>query len=666
MDRHQAEQVLPPPSSSMSGQAPPNLTIRTSTQPPALSTAAQHASSSSPPDPSQSGYPKRIPIEKQEKALRLYIDYQSATLEEELARREPQSATTFRDGYYLTVPVASAPHSVTSRTSSRRRRAISVSTSACGAVTDMSSVMSFDGKESPSSAKPRAQPEFTTFDGKKLKQRVRSRLSPKAKAKAALVRWLGSCPSCHKRRVPCPLQHHDIDTLKKLHQAMPPERPPYSPSNHQSCSSVSGISQRSGTSSFAGQRVVGVSQTDALMGLGQNEQLLKTSADCDIMDIQSPGGGLTDPLAEISASGTPYQTFPDLSSPYSQYQDGDMFPLGVRRGFFYCQHLDGSCFARFEDPESLQFHFEIAHFSFTRIKPAHRFVCSNCQRLNNMDSAPCYNCGAQGLIELWIYGNFIRTPPYHRSPPDDQDLRMKASISGFLPPYGAPTVNPQMDPDLNNGHFNGDIDPSSYDFDTNNMYGGSDFGSQNFDFDSQDRSPSSNNHFQGAFFRTAKQVAEHITHVSQTSRITTAIGKIYDQKASISFALLLVMAIAFGFTYESAMVCVQRALALAAATFHTHSPAIGFMSILFSFAMYSSMKHFSIRRGQRAPCVRIPPRLRLFDRCANNGLVSDSLDIPLSTARLGSRLSAGRQRLALISTAGMRHYEYERSGNDYV
>jgi hypothetical protein len=56
---------------------------------------------------------------------------------------------------------------------------------------------------------------LVNFDGGKAKIRTRRRLSPKSRAKAALIRYLGSCQVCQNRRVPCPLEHHDIEALER-------------------------------------------------------------------------------------------------------------------------------------------------------------------------------------------------------------------------------------------------------------------------------------------------------------------------------------------------------------------------------------------------------------------------------------------------------------------
>ena len=102
-------------------------------------------------------YPIPIPSDKHERALQLYVKY----------RREEKLALALE------------------HTSSRY----------------LFSVISFDDRESSSSGKNRVG-ELISFDGKTVQQRARKRLSPTAKAKAALIRCLGSCWVCRSRRVP--------------------------------------------------------------------------------------------------------------------------------------------------------------------------------------------------------------------------------------------------------------------------------------------------------------------------------------------------------------------------------------------------------------------------------------------------------------------------------
>ena len=189
-----------PPTPVRSRPAQQALSIRTAISP-ATSPPMQQGLSLSPPQQTQPypTYPIPVPPEKLAKAVKLYTRYR---LEEGLAQRVQQPGQSY--GGSLLSPVTA--QSITSRTSSRRYTP-SVSTSTYDGVTDLSSLVSFNGEESPSSATAHASTELTTFDGKKIKQRTRKPLSPTAKAKAALIRYLESCWVCRSRRVPVSLTH---------------------------------------------------------------------------------------------------------------------------------------------------------------------------------------------------------------------------------------------------------------------------------------------------------------------------------------------------------------------------------------------------------------------------------------------------------------------------
>ncbi|KAH7390134.1 hypothetical protein BKA64DRAFT_115298 [Cadophora sp. MPI-SDFR-AT-0126] len=403
-----------------------SLSIRTANHvtPPAIRQAT-------PPSQPYPIYPLPIPKEKEERALELYIQYCDAQLKEKVenSQIEPQSTASHRGGYHLAVPGPSTAHSVAS--SSKYSR----TTSAYDAITDLSSVVSFDDEDEPTSAAVKMEGELMSYNGKIIRTRRRKKLSPVARAKAALVRYLGSCWVCRSRREKCPLEHHDIDVLERLRQRR--FETPRLKVEHNSGSSISSSSQQTATSIHAWPATEpSFSQTDTLMGIGGGigGDLNATlgTLDTSQLDIQSPGGAaygdinldIPDP-ASRPHSVSFASNLPDFGpSPYTTYQDGQMLGIGVQRnGYFCCQHLDGICLDYFPTDEELLTHFEIAHFSFTRIAPAHRFVCLTCTHLNNDLIGPCSNCQSVGTIELWIYGNYIRSPSFQRPAPDSlQDI----------------------------------------------------------------------------------------------------------------------------------------------------------------------------------------------------------------------------------------------------
>jgi hypothetical protein len=133
-------------------------------------------------------YPIPIPSDKREKALQLYVKYKR---EVELALEH----TSFHPTSHITTK------SVVTSTPACRQISTSISSSTSDGLTDLSSVISFDDRESSFSGK-NLLGDLISFDGKTVKRRARRGLNPTAKAKAALIRFLGSCWVCRSRRVP--------------------------------------------------------------------------------------------------------------------------------------------------------------------------------------------------------------------------------------------------------------------------------------------------------------------------------------------------------------------------------------------------------------------------------------------------------------------------------
>ncbi|KAH6712444.1 hypothetical protein BKA61DRAFT_736846 [Leptodontidium sp. MPI-SDFR-AT-0119] len=206
---------------------------------------------------------------------------------------------------------------------------------------------------------------LTSFDGKFIKQRIRKRLSPVARAKAALARHFGSCWVCRSRRVKCPLEHFDIDFLEREYQ-------------------------------------IRLRSNNYEPDLGP---ILQTKA-ADVGIGSSVVNNGMYPIPDLMAA-----------DPYSIYSDSQMFGLGVfRNGRFCCQHLDGYCLEYFVEEEELVGHFETAHFPFVRIDQPGRLICLNCNARSDVPNdgsalsglTDCQQCGAQSSVELWIYGSFVR------------------------------------------------------------------------------------------------------------------------------------------------------------------------------------------------------------------------------------------------------------------
>lgn len=233
----------------MQGPSPPHA-IRTKRQSPNTIKTNTSVVSSQHPYPE---YPIVIPPEKLTKALALYNAFK---LEEHLAGHNAHR------GAYLIPSVSGS-----SRDSNH---SLSPSLEEVSRQTDYGSVVSFS--QSPQKVKP----ELTTFDGKVVKARQRKRLSPMARAKAALIRYLGSCQPCRNRRMPCPLGHHDIERLETLRWTSELARAETEFEDSVPLDVHSDIMNRHN------------SQPDVLLGLGQNPELLQDINNSSRDDIELP------------------------------------------------------------------------------------------------------------------------------------------------------------------------------------------------------------------------------------------------------------------------------------------------------------------------------------------------------------------------------------------
>ncbi|KAE8454529.1 hypothetical protein EG329_000152 [Mollisiaceae sp. DMI_Dod_QoI] len=560
--------------------------------------STQQPTPSSPPHQPYPNYPLPIPPDKQAKALQLYKRYK---LENKLSQ-QPQSATSAHHGFLLNVPGPAPPRSTTSVGSSRHHRALSISTSAYDAVTDLSSVVSFDDNESPISRG--RHDELTSFNGKKIKQRRRSKLNPTKRAKAALVRCLGSCWVCRSRRVPCPLEHHDIGSLETLWQAS--EGHHHLP-QHKASSSGSSTSQRTTTfPAIKQENTTSASQSDALAGIGGNEELLEQYGAFDTtLDIQSPGGVNGDQRAQIPAPATLNFVAPNLPvldpNPYSSYQNGQMIAIGVyRNGLFYCQHLDGLCQEFFEDDEMLQLHFELFHFAFTRIDPAYRYICSanSCLRMNDNTNGPCVHCGSHNTIEPWIYGHYIRVPSFQRHAPDGQPVQGYNALQAPYSSYSFSSMTSPWDSDTNGNYTNFNT-PSNFTFQNGNAFGG-----DPYDYNPSQGSDNGGDS-QGHLFGGSRYLSRGMDYIPQVLCAKTPQN--CQRQVYLVLGLCLIAFLTIGLAHEWVFPKARTAFLPAANTLHSHLPAVGFIGIVASFATCFSVKHLAGQRDRRAqPRSRCP------------------------------------------------------------
>jgi hypothetical protein len=304
----------------------------------------------------------------------------------------------------------------------------------------------------------------------------------------------------------------------------------------------------------------------------------------------------------VGIDGSPgFSSFLDASQSNS-YQDGQMVPIGVFRHFFICyRHLDGLCDQFFANREALEDHFESAHFAITRIKPAERYTCSACFSItdfNDFNTGRCQTCGADGCIEIWIYGNIIRTPSYQRYPPDGQDpFRMDmSSLAPLFNPYDSLNTDSQFGHRAGNADgFNGSVNPGGYNYRDNSSY----------------RQPATQNDGSNAYGPPPSDAYQNHAnrstgHRSMAKRSPVCIPYGYPEAVQKCRRYKYILFTISLLTVTVALVEMHDWLKLREPAFHSRPslPAIGFFGVLASFFVryiYWSAKDLELRQGTQ--CV---------------------------------------------------------------
>ena len=318
-------------------------------------------------------------------------------------------------------------------------------------------LLSFSGSNlSPVSTTPKGKPiELVAYDGTIVKTRSRKRLTPKARAKAALIRYLGSCESCHGRSVSvcllndlwieifsdttqCPMDHHDLAALEEARKVAAfkqqnPEHPTY-PLSASTSNSSRYLPQNTSTDQSDDASTF---QTDTLMGVGQSVELYEPN----MLHIDSLATSIENFNEEIPAPEPAYYVPSEsrCTPPFTSQADSapTKFILGTwRASYYYCNAANG-CSKILKDVESLQSHFADAHFTFEHLETPHRFTCLYCNTLNDSYVETCQSCG-QATIEVQVWGRFIWDLPQYQ-PVDqsviDSDLQSSSSVIPLADEY---------------------------------------------------------------------------------------------------------------------------------------------------------------------------------------------------------------------------------------
>ncbi|KAL3418866.1 hypothetical protein PVAG01_09087 [Phlyctema vagabunda] len=547
---------------------------------------ASSTSSSSPKaEPPRPSYPIPIPPQKLNQAVELYRKFLLAEL---LNESPPRSQS--KKGR---------------STASQAETAVSVSTN--GELVDFG-IMSL-GDNSGS---------LTAYDGKTVKVNKRSALSPKARAKAELIRFLGACVVCRTRRVQCPFDHHDIAHLDEVYQRQSSGSP--SRSQHQGSQSSNTSCDSSGTVAPESQTMMRNSQTDTLFGIGESLHYTITDTSMSELDAQpsiaEPSQRPSVRTAEIERPGPlfdEYLTRVENSDfkPYGALMNGENIFIGVfchvveengkRIGFFQCQHP--GCSSRFDATDKLQEHFAQEHFAYSRLDPNRVYTCVHCNARLLPQAKPseaiCTFCGLTGS-KLWIVGSFLGGLYQQQDPPDWQpvgqmapsgsDTRSYASSDSgggaFLQPGGPMLNENQIHGNVTTHHgfdyaypTNTYPEPSTGDY----QYGNHQYGSQ----------------FTGTQFAQASPMGS--VHVSISTSDQGRSSEISILKKRIAFLLALLLIVFLG--HSSFDWFILRGLTKMPRPISQPSqedfPILGFMSLLFSSAAFWTIKHVATRARRR-------------------------------------------------------------------
>ncbi|RFU26391.1 hypothetical protein B7463_g9941, partial [Scytalidium lignicola] len=522
-------------------------------------------------------YKKPIPPAKEDKALRLFYNYRQ---EEGLAQRD-RDAQSSSGSSHLGIPGSMPSHGC---------KALSVSTSSID-IGDLYSVMSFTETDSQVSGNGR---EHIAFNGQKVKRRTRRKLTPLAKAKAALIRYLGSCPNCKAHAISCPLDHHDIESLERKARRM----------HHASIHKGSESSTSTAPAATTLTSINNAQNNEPPRLTIVNDQLFYPS----YLIQEDLNGGLAADLAQIETdvagnnapvlSLTPTTPTNDLP-PTRARQGPDMVHIGnnlpskTEGWYFKCAH--DTCTECFPTRPELETHFEI-HEEYERLQNPVYNVCSKCRAMNQDEfHGYCDSLGCGGSMEVRVLGLRLSTQFGERYFPDSQAVQGETISSLYPDSYFSPGISLSIDttgPGIGRSHdyfeyfdFGDRFDPGSA---SSNPESGSWTG-----YLQGSNAPGSDGHQ-----RQRNRFNQLRPLTKMTSSVLYYVRKIVQKLRPYKAILLtLVFLIAFTYTFRIRGPLVPKVQTeLPLITFQ--SPKLGFLSLMGSIPLFWSVKLVSDKRAR--------------------------------------------------------------------
>ncbi|KAI9641657.1 hypothetical protein NHQ30_009512 [Ciborinia camelliae] len=592
MNRHPGgplqDLYLRPPSSRPRPRQ--NLPITTPT--PSLSRQTSSPSSS---QPSINAEKKPIPPKKLQHASKLYSEFR---MKEGLALRSPDPNATSPNsiGSY---DILSPPGALTNGS----RSSIGKNTPSFDAVSEFSSVMSF-GTGSQSSTKSGPKNQAFSYKGNAVTQRTRRKFDPVSRAKTALIRYIGACQNCKDRNVPCPLEHHDIESLDHAYRLRSIKQEV--DSQYHNPKSPIHESEIENTLSGQATPISSHGQHEELRGIGGGFGVSPEGPiDSELM-IFSPGASDLEfnPAQNIYGFSSRISLEARVATHYSSCQNGGQFPLGVWKDPSYkCYFLDGECSQSFADAGALQTHFEIEHFEFTRINPCFRWICTQCWCVNGHHAHSCDSCG--GMVEVFICGNFIRIPSYPPEPPSRQPYYYTESNTPAVysdPSYSSSDFEQGLGFNVNEAqNFDNNVNINLYG-NGSNMYPSPNRFSGGFDAYTYDSTQPGGNRYNG-YAWTLTQGANKAAAIPIRYCVMKFRRASEHQKILISILLFFVLIITGLQLYH----WIASTIISKIDQFLPSIPTLGFMGFLVSFVTSWAARHIhSIHKAKRCKMRRCP------------------------------------------------------------
>jgi len=429
-------------------------------------------------------------------------------------------------------------------------------------------------------------------------------------------------------------------------------------------SAASSSSQRTARSVTKQEPAPSTAVADDFLGMGAQLDL-PNNMDFDTLDVDilSPGqgGSYDNTQAERPPPATLDFLAPDLPivnpNPYATFIHGSLFSLGcLRDGLFKCEHLQ-ICPQRFNTADELQQHFALAHFEFTRIDPAHRYICRICNRtsLYPTDACACETPDPD-TVELWICGHFIKRIWFQRDNSDGTDFQGYQPGSNYFdsPSFGGANVGGPWNPNTNNrGSFGGGYNQGPF----NHQGGYGRTANRSFGRDNSNGSGSGSNQYRGNFLGTRQRAFDG--HYSFQIWCLKAQEKSCYVKPLVLVVLLFT--IIFAFSHDWIITKAQTAIPGATAGISPHLPVVGFVILMASIVVPLATIHLTTRT-RRSRCVSTTIVLdHLVKKHADD--MQRDLDVLCKLLHsLLSRLHADQLDLNILCVVS---FAYDTKGGDY-